>query len=387
MSAALTRPLRIFIAHPSDLLTDHRPHGDGLVSFGFISRLARRGHEVHVAAQVVDVRGHLPPTLHVYELLPGSRLAIRDRLAFMLRMRVLFDRLCTHVRFDLIHQMNPVFTGLSLSLMGVRTPLVLGAFVPAWQGGADDQDARRRPGARVQRLVLEALARVQQSRASGLLITSPAAMSRIARPERHLGRIYEIPHGIDLTRFPERSALPERPSVLFLANVIYRKGIFTLLEAFEQVARDVPGARLVIAGQGEQLEEVREKVAHMNTAGIEVLGNVDRTRVPEMMRSHSLYCLPSHGEPFGMSVLEAMASGVPVVATDGGGLSHLVTPQGSRLVPPRDAGALANAIVEVLRSPDLQRAMGRHNRRRVEAEFEIEGAVDRLEQAYASVLA
>ena len=67
-----------------------------------------------------------------------------DRLAFMVRMRLLFQRLSRDIAFDLVHQMNPVFTGLSLSLLGVRPPLVLGTFVPRWHSAADGPAAARR---------------------------------------------------------------------------------------------------------------------------------------------------------------------------------------------------------------------------------------------------
>lgn len=393
MSSHADRRLTIFIAHPSDLLTDHRPHGDGLVAFGFISRLAERGHELHVAAQVVDIQAPMPGNLHIYELLPGSRLSIGDRLRFMVRMRALFRRLRKQIAFDLIHQMNPVFTGMSLVLLDVRTPVVLGTFVPAWES-----EANRTKGPRwlqrVKPAILGALAGLQQSRASGLLIASPAARSRIARPRRHASRIFEVPHGINLTHFPERTAVPERPSILFLANVIYRKGIFTLLDAFDLVARAVPDVTLVIAGRGGQLEEVRQRVAQMGErasgegrgAGIRITGQVDRRDVPALMREHSVYCLPSYGEPMATSILEAMACGVPVVSTDTGGTPALVSEAGGRLVAPRDPAALAAALVEVLLSPALQRAMGRYNRVRVEEEFEIERAVDRLEGAYTAIL-
>ncbi|MPZ18549.1 MAG: glycosyltransferase [Luteitalea sp.] len=386
MRSRTGRRLTIFIAHPSELLTDHRPHGDGLVSFAFLSRLAERGHELHVAAQVVDVLAALPANFHVYELLPGSRLSIWDRLRFMVRMRVLFARLRARVSFDVIHQMNPVFTGMSLVFIGVRTPIVLGTFVPTWQSEADRLDLGRRKRSGVKAMILSGLARLQQARAAGLLIASPAARSRIAQPSRHEGRIFEVPHGIDLTGFPERRAVPARPSVLFLTSVIYRKGIFTLLDAFGEVARAVPDVTLVIAGPGEQWEEVRARVAEMNDGRIRLLGPVDRRDVPALMQAHSVYCLPSYGEPLATSLLEAMACGVPIVATSTGGTPFLLDEAGARLVPPRDPRRLAAALIEVLTSPALQRSMGRHNRRRVEDEFEIERAVDRLEEAYTAVL-
>jgi glycosyltransferase involved in cell wall biosynthesis len=270
---------------------------------------------------------------------------------------------------------------MSLVFMGVRTPLVLGAFVPLWDSEANALSTAPRRTMSVTQLILRAIARLQQAQAAGLLIASPAARSRIVRPDQHEGHIFEVPYGIDLTHFPERTAVPARPSVLFLTSVSYRKGIFTLLEAFEEVARTMPDVELVIAGTGKQLDEVRNRVGKMNGARIRLLGRVERRDVPAVMREHSVYCLPSHGEPFGMTILEAMACGVPIVAT-----SSLVTDAGGRRVPPRDPRALASALIEILGSQTLQRSMGRHNRQRVEEEFDIERNVGRLEEAYAAVL-
>jgi Glycosyltransferase Family 4 len=185
------RRLRIFIAHPSEMLTDHLPNGDGLVSFGFLRRLAERGHELHVAAQRVDVSAALPANLHVYPLTPDGGASTMGRLVFMARMRWLFERLRRRMDFDLIHQMNPVFTGLSLSLIGARPPLVLGTFVPQWDAHADSADTqagRRRAALRTR--VRDEISRLQQSRASGLLIATPQAISRIPGAPSHRDRIY-----------------------------------------------------------------------------------------------------------------------------------------------------------------------------------------------------
>jgi glycosyltransferase involved in cell wall biosynthesis len=285
--------------------------------------------------------------------------------------------------------MNPVFTGLSLALLGAGTPIILGPYVPRWESGADaDVPATARRGSGLRRALGRLIAGAQQARAGGLLITSPAALPRVIDPDRHRGCIFEVPHAIDLGQFAARRAIPSRPSILFLAGVARRKGIFTLLEAFDRVAAAIPEASLVIAGgEGGDLEEVRRLVAATPGRAISLLGAVSRAEVQALMRQHSVYCLPSYGEPVGMGILEAMACGIPVVATRAGGVPDIVDDAGARLVPPRDAAALAAALIEVLGSAERQRTMGRANRARIEAHFEAERLTDRLERAYLTVCA
>ena len=104
------------------------------------------------------------------------------------------------------------------------------------------------------------------------------------------------------------------------------------------------------------------------------------------MRSHALYCMASHGEPFGMTLLEAMASGVPVVTTDAGGPPYFVHRDGGRVVPMREPARLAEALIEVLSDREEQRRMGHANRQRIEREFDWSRQLDRMESVYARVL-
>lgn len=387
INGASRSPLRIFIAHPSALLTDHLSNGDGLVAFSLVRRLAERGHEIHVAAQHVNLRHPVPPTLHIHGLTPrGDGTSTVDRLTFMFRMRLLFERLRRPREFDIVHQMNPVFTGLSLSLLGIDTPLVLGAYVPKWEQDADHVTLGERKAALWDRVSAQ-VARLQQAQAAGILIASPQAMSRISTPDRHRNRIYEVPHGIDLSQFVERTRVPERPSILFLAAVARKKGVVTLIEAFRQVVAAVPDCVLTVAGpDGGALDEVAALASALPSGSVSLAGRVERTEVHNLMRAHSVFCVPSYGEPFGMSNLEAMACGVPIVSTRAGGIPDLVTDAGGRLVAPRDSGALAAALIEILRSVELQRSMGRFNRRRVEDVFDVERTADRLEGAYRAIM-
>ena len=70
---SLHRPLNIFVPHCSDLLTDHRPHGDGLIAHGFIRHLSERGHNLYMAAQEVDLRDPLPSNVHIFPIAPRTQ--------------------------------------------------------------------------------------------------------------------------------------------------------------------------------------------------------------------------------------------------------------------------------------------------------------------------
>jgi glycosyltransferase involved in cell wall biosynthesis len=326
----------VFILHPSDLLTDHKPNGDGLIAFQFIRNLAARGHRLHIAVREAALQQDPPPNVTLYPIRCLVKLPLVSRLEYMVRVRRLFQKLRSTEKIDVLHQMNPVFTGLSLAFAGVRLPLVLGTIVPRWPEESADANSgmmrRLFSGAR------NMIAAVQQRFATALLLTSPAAMNRIPFPRQVQHKIRYLQHGVDLHRFTADSATRptdgNHPVILFLANLVRRKGIFTLLEAFELVAARMPECRLAIAGGGEESQAVARLVKAMPCASsVDLLGSVDRAEACRLLRSCTVYCLPSFGEPFGTTILEAMSCGKPVVSTCTGGTPHFLPPEGGRLVP------------------------------------------------------
>jgi len=392
----MRRPLHIFVPHCSDVLTDHLPHGDGLIAHGFITNLARRGHQLHVAAQRVEVREPLPANVTVHEIPLRGGGSLFSRLDYMLRVRRLLSRLKKHCRFDLVHQLNPVFTGLSLSLAGSDLPLVLGTYVARWP---DDPDAISSAGKWVGRALdygRNVICDAQQRRADVLLLTTPAARNRLSRPKAVSDRVHILPHGLDTGLFspdaawdsPDRlQAEQQKPSILFFANVLRRKGIYTLIDAFPSVAREFPACVLRIAGDGPELAEVRRRVGALPCAGqVEFLGRRERAQAPDLYRNCSVYCLPSYGEPYGMTAAEAMSCARAVVVTQAGGLEHLVHDRGGRRVPVGDAVSLANALSELLRNPTERRAMGHYNRQLVETTMSWDRVVQQLEEIYEHTL-
>ncbi|MEA2453889.1 MAG: hypothetical protein QOI45_151 [Thermoleophilaceae bacterium] len=362
---------------PSALLTDHLPHGDGLVAFGFVSELARRGHELHVATGPVALEDDPPANVHLH-LLGGPDQP--GRLHFMWEVRRLYRRLGLGRRFDLVHQLNPVEVGVSLALTGYGTPLVLGPYIADWAASGPGADVPVGGAAlRAKRVVGAA----QQRQAATLLVTTAAARSKLGVQDR----VHELPHGIDERLWRPPSEPPTGQTILFLANLEVRKGIHVLLDAFETVAERLPDARLRIAGDGPERSAVERRVRESFAPGrVELLGGADRNEALALMQSCDVYCLPSYGEPFGMTALEAMACARPVVATAAGGLQHLVPDDGGRKVPPGAPAALAGALVELLGDPELRGALGSRNRRLVEERFAWPRVGDRLEALYAGAV-
>jgi glycosyltransferase involved in cell wall biosynthesis len=353
---------RLFLVAPSALLTDHLPHGDGLVACGFIRELASRGHELHVAAGRVELREGLPANVHLHRLGSGSR------LGFMWSLRRLYRRLDASLRFDLLHQLNPVEVGVSLAVADVREPVVLGPYVPDWPT----------PGAHPAEPVKRALRAAQQRRAATVLVSTPAAACKLSAG----ARAHELPPGIDVQTWqPGNGGLGQ--DILFLGNLEPRKGIRLAVEAFARIAPELTAARLMIAGDGPEGESIRRRVQELPGGDrVSFLGHVDRRRAVAVMQACDLFCLPSYGEPFGMAALEAMACGRPIVATDAGGPRYLVPRQGGRKVPPGDVEALAAAMGDLLSDEPLRRAMGEHNRRLVEERYAWPRVADRLEEIY-----
>jgi glycosyltransferase involved in cell wall biosynthesis len=382
------RLLNIFISHPSELLTDCRPHGDGLIADGFVRNLAMRGHTLHVAVERHDLATPYSSNVVLHQINVPKYPGGLERFAFAVKARAAFNKLSRSVSFDLVHQLNPVVTGLSLSMKGIDVPMVMGPYMPEWPRVSAD-GAIERPSliGKMKTAVKRQIWKYQHEIASGILLSTPAASTKVTDPGSVSAKLHVVPFGIDTELFAPAGP-PTDQTILFLANIGRHKGIFVLLEAFRKIHDRFPACKLLIAGSGNQLSEAQQVASRMESASqISFLGSVDRRSVPRLMNQCSVYCLPSYAEAFGMSALEAMACGRPVVAADAGGLAHIVTQQGGRKVAAGNSEALAAALIEILSDRQLAQRMGAHNRRLVEERYAWPRVIDQLESIYRNILA
>ena len=178
----------------------------------------------------------------------------------------------------------------------------------------------------------------------------------------------------------------EAPLVGSLGRLHSQKGFSDLLTALAQVRRRIPSVRLFLAGDGELRADLEAQSRSLGLSEAVTFAGV-RTDVPEILAALDVFVLPSLWEGMPNAVLEAMAAGLPVVATAVGGIPEVVVDGVTGLlVPPRDPDGLAQAIECLLRDPGLRRKMGQAGWKRVERCFSVEQMVRKTEDLYETLL-
>jgi glycosyltransferase involved in cell wall biosynthesis len=167
-------------------------------------------------------------------------------------------------------------------------------------------------------------------------------------------------------------------------RLVRLKGVAYLLQAFAQIAPEFPDASIEIAGSGPELPALQSESAALGVSGrVRFLGWVDDLQT--IFRRWSVLAIPSLEESFGLAALEGMAAGLPVIASNVGGLPEVVGGAGI-LVPPGDPTALATALRRVLKSPALSADLGDAARERVLREFSPVTMAAAIGSIYESLL-
>ncbi|AHY45664.1 Glycosyltransferase [Rubrobacter radiotolerans] len=204
------------------------------------------------------------------------------------------------------------------------------------------------------------LAPVYRSLDARVAVSAMAAKTVV----RHFGGEFRIvPNGVDLERFscPQGGGARNRREILFVGRSAPRKGLPVLLDAFERLLGDLPQARLVIVGSQRKEVPLPESVSR----NVEVRGMVSEGELVRAMCSASVLCAPSvRAESFGMVLIEAMAAGLPVLASDIPGYDSVVSHgKNGLLSPPGDPEALKDALLGLLGDPALRERLAAEGRR------------------------
>jgi glycosyltransferase involved in cell wall biosynthesis len=228
---------------------------------------------------------------------------------------------------------------------------------------------------------------IQQQFATALILATPHALDRVPLRDRLANRIKFMHHGVDTALYhPDplpSDPVPSKRRVLYVGRLDKHKGVLTLVDAFARALAQIPDANLVLVGHGSLTDVLKARVADLGiAASVSFSGRASRAEVAGWMRSCDLLCAPSEGEPYGQNVLEAMATGKPVIITNYGGHRYIGDSEGSLRVEPENVDQLTNALVSLLNDPDRAAAMGRHNRVLAEQNHAWSRVTDQLEQIY-----
>ena len=180
---------------------------------------------------------------------------------------------------------------------------------------------------------------------------------------------------------------PETPVVGAVSRLAWKKGIRHLIDATPRLLEAVPDARVVIAGDGPLRSELEAQARSLGVRD-RVLFLGSRPDTIELMAAFDVFVLPSVVEGMSNALLEAMAVGRPVVATDVGGNPEVVVDgETGLIVPPGDPHQLAASIQKLLEAPELAAEMGAAGRRRVIERYQIDVMTRRIEELYDTLLA
>ncbi|HEX9565376.1 MAG TPA: glycosyltransferase family 4 protein [Gemmatimonadaceae bacterium] len=341
------------------------------------AHLRERGHEVHILAP-----GRRPGRREDVWIV-GRAVPVRGngsvaRISFGPQVAREVGRALRDIAPDLIHVHEPVAPSVSmLAVLRANAPVV---------ATFHSNVGRERVNSLWFQLAVPAVRPVWDRLARRLAVSDAASHSVTSR--MGAADLVIVPNGVDVRRFASAAPAPVGPGrhLLFVGRLESRKGFPVALQAFARLAADYPDLRLLVIGEGSErdaIDDLRDDVRPR----VRMLGRVDDDRLPGYLKAADIYLGPATGgESFGIVLAEAMAAGLPIVASDIPGYRDVARDGFEAiLVPPGDADALAHGIRRVLDDPALSEALGGRGALRAK-EFDWGTVTDRILAVYREVL-
>ncbi|MDP2931323.1 MAG: glycosyltransferase family 4 protein [Chloroflexota bacterium] len=341
----------------------------------------RLGHDVRIiapASRAVSNLGDRFIPIGTPRPVPASGSIARITISPWLSSRV--SRVLARENFDIIHLHEPLMPMLCTTVLRLANAPTVGTFhasgTRSWYNYSP-----------VANLILRRWFR----RLDGRITVSELATERVAK--YFPGCYHVIPNGVDLEHFsPNAAPLGQfsdgKLNILFVGRLEKRKGLDYLLKAYKLIKPEFPACRLIVVGPGNRLRRKYEKqVKKSGLADVIFAGYVSNDDLPRYYQTADIFCAPATGwESFGIILLEAMAMGKAIVASNVEGYARLVSDNvDGLLVPPRDEQALGRALLTLLKDKSLRTKIGAQGRLKA-SEYAWEDIARRVLDYYATVL-
>jgi len=194
--------------------------------------------------------------------------------------------------------------------------------------------------------------------------------------------IYDVPNGVNVSTFKPSKNRDDK-TILFVGRLEKRKGPKYLIEAFAELKKNVPDARLLIVGDGPDRERLQEQIEQLAVDDVEMLGYVSHEEKQLLLSKATIACFPAiYGESFGIVLLEAMATGTPIIAGDNPGYSSVMKDRGLlSLVDPKNLDEFARRLQLLITDKELRELMSSWGLEYVK-QFDYKNIVDKYEEIY-----
>jgi len=359
-------------------LPPKRLAGTEIATYNIAKYLARRGHEVHVITSLDEglPKESIEEGFYVHRI-KTKEISIMGPLSFCIKSIFLINTITP----DILHSQSILRTGLTCFIAKklFKKPCI------AYCRGSDIYSSWKFKNI-ISKLVLK---------------NADAVIALTEDMKREIKKIcdrdiFVIPNGIDLEKFKNLSKETLRKRlkieedekmIIFVGTLRPVKGIKYLIKAMKLIIKENENVKLMLVGDGEEREELESLVVELDLKDcVKFIGRVQNEEIPRYMIASDVFVLPSFSEGFPVVILEAMASGLPIVATKVGGLPEIVKDgENGFLVEPKNPEEIAEKVLLILKGDKLRERISENNKKKVK-EYSWERVSEQIEEVYFKAL-
>jgi len=373
----------ILISSAAYVLSDYLITSEGNTAYNLFKHLAKYNYQFHAISAYVRIKTPLP-NLTFYQAGTAQAKPAQNpinkyaqHIEFLIRGTIKAKKLLKQENIQIIHHMfpavhNQTFSPIVLTNITKNKPFIFGPLSAHITSRPTDEKLLQPVTTKLHKKTIQKtnqlIAITQQTKKLYQTMHKPITV---------------IPLGIDTNTFkPTTSPNNPTPEILYIGSLYPLKGVDDLIKAFSIVVKQHPQAKLRIIGTGPQEKTLKHLTNALKLNAI-FQNFVPHTHIAKYYQNCTIFCFPSHGEPFGKTIIEAMACSKPVVTTNVGGATEIIENNKTGiLTPPAQPKALAEAIIHLLNNPKKTRSLGENARKTAEQNYSWEKIAQKYHNLY-----
>jgi len=383
---------RVLVSSAAHVLSDYLLTSEGNHCYQLFKHLARYGYQFEALSPYIRVRKPLDNVafhqVGSFKMSPTSGVMQKCALhsEFLFRGLIKAKKLLDEMKPDIVHHMLPAvfnytFSPLALLAKNLKQPFVFGPISAHFYERPVDEKVLLPFTSRLHRATIQKCDR---------LITVTNQIKSFYETLIDPQLISVIPLGVDTETFKPAAKEEEKESfeILYAGSLYSLKGLPYLIQAIASLRKVGLKTSLTIIGEGQQKQALITLAKTLSVEkDVKFEGFVPHSEMPKYYKRCDVFCFPSLGEPFGMAVVEAMACGKTVIATNVGGPSEIIHDEiDGILVPPADPQAIASQIMRLAQNESERRKMGEKARRKAVQSFSWTTIAEKYHQLYSKLL-